>query len=57
MNIIFAINTKGYKANQMTGFVLTGNGGDCMDDDELILLIGIGLAALLTLLITLIICL
>lgn len=28
-----------------------------MDDDELILLIGIGLAALLTLLITLIICL
>ena len=41
---------------QKHGSVLTGNGGDCMDDDELILLIGIGLAALLTLLITLIIC-
>lgn len=39
------------------GSALMGNGGDYMDDDELILLIGIGLAALLTLLITLIICL
>lgn len=43
-------------ARTETGSALTGKGRMRMDDDELILLIGIGLAALLTLLITLIIC-
>ena len=28
MNIIFAINTNGYKANRMTGSALTEKGGD-----------------------------
>ena len=34
MNIIFAINTKGYKVNQMIGSVRTENGGKTMADRE-----------------------
>ena len=34
MNIIFAINTKGYKVNQMIGSAQTANGGMMMADRE-----------------------
>jgi hypothetical protein len=34
MNIMFAINTKGYKANRMIGFVLMGKGRVTMPDRE-----------------------